>query len=56
MAVVAKDSAVTDTSVRKDQDGSYHMVGTKAGAKVTFDVSADLAPSPRTPRVSPGNS
>ncbi|MEP6631803.1 MAG: hypothetical protein ABJA89_15145, partial [Lapillicoccus sp.] len=42
-AVTAKDSAVTVTSVRKDPDGSYDVLGTKAGAPVMFDVSADLA-------------
>ncbi len=42
-AVTAKDSAVTVESVRKDPDGSYDVLGTKAGAKVMFDVSADLA-------------
>jgi hypothetical protein len=29
--------------VRKDPDGSYDVVGTKGGANVMFDVSADLA-------------
>ena len=42
-AVTAKDSAVTVTSVRKDPDGSYDVLGTKAAANVMFDVSADLA-------------
>ncbi len=42
-AVKAKDSAVTVESVRKDPDGSYDVLGTKAGQKVMFDVSADLA-------------
>ena len=42
-AVKAKDSAVTITSVRKDPDGSYDALGTKAGASVMYDVSADLA-------------
>lgn len=41
-AVTAKDSAVTVTSVRKDADGSYDVLGTKAGANVFFDVSSDL--------------
>lgn len=41
-AVTAKDSAVTVTSVRKDPDGSYDVLGTKNGANVMFDVSADL--------------
>ncbi|MGV8849267.1 MAG: hypothetical protein ACOH16_06955 [Propionibacteriaceae bacterium] len=42
-AVTAKDSSVTVTSVRKDPDGSYDVLGTKAGAKVMYDVSPDLA-------------
>ena len=42
-AVTAKDSAVTVTEVRKDPDGTYDVLGTKAGAPVMFDVSADLA-------------
>ena len=41
-AVEAKDSAVTVTTVRKDADGSYDVAGTKAGARVMFDVSTDL--------------
>ena len=41
-AVKAKDSAVTVTTVQKDPDGSYDVEGTKAGAPVRFDVSADL--------------
>jgi thioesterase domain-containing protein len=28
--------------VRKDPDGSYDVFGTKAGASVAFEVSADL--------------
>ncbi len=28
--------------MRKDPDGSYDAIGTKAGAPVFFDVSADL--------------
>jgi len=42
-AVLAKDSAVTVTSVRQDSDGSYDVLGTKAGAKVKYEVSADFA-------------
>ncbi len=42
-AVQAKDSTATVTEVRKDPDGSYDAVGTKAGAPVMYDVSADLA-------------
>jgi hypothetical protein len=41
-AMKAKDSAVTVGSVQKDPDGSYDVYGTKAGAKVAYDVSADL--------------
>ena len=41
-AVKAKDSAVTVTSVRKDEDGSYDVLGTKAGAPVMLEVSKDL--------------
>lgn len=41
-AMKAKDSAVTVTSVRKDPAGSYDVVGTKAGAEIFYDVSADL--------------
>ena len=40
--VTAKDPDVTVTSVRKDPDGSYDVDGTKDGAPVRFDVSADL--------------
>lgn len=42
-AVKAKDSAVTVTTVRKDPDGSYDALGTKAGAQVMVQVSKDLA-------------
>jgi hypothetical protein len=41
-AMKAKDSSVTVTSVRKDPDGSYDVLGTKAGANVMYDVSTDL--------------
>src|SRR6188474_3506814 len=41
-AVKAEDSAVTVTTVQKDPDGSYDVDGTKAGAPVRFEVSADL--------------
>ena len=41
-AVNAKDAAVTVTSAQKDPDGSYDVYGTKAGAQVAYDVSADL--------------
>lgn len=41
-AVTAKDSTVTVTSVRRDPDGSYDVLGTKAGNHVMYDVSADL--------------
>jgi hypothetical protein len=52
--VVAKDSAVTVTVVRKDPDGSYDVVGTMAGATVTFDVSADLASITQNTKSQPG--
>ncbi|MET7422086.1 hypothetical protein [Dactylosporangium sp. NPDC005555] len=42
-AMKAKNSTVTVTSVRKDPDGSYDVLGTKDGANVMYDVSADLA-------------
>jgi hypothetical protein len=41
-AVKAKDSAATVTTVRKDPDGSYDVLATKAGATVMYEVSADL--------------
>jgi hypothetical protein len=41
-AVKAKDSAVSVTSVRKDPDGSYDVLGTKSGTQVMFEVSKDL--------------
>jgi hypothetical protein len=41
-AVKAHDSAVTVTSVRKDPDGSYDVLGTKAGANLMLEVSKDL--------------
>ena len=42
-AVVAKNAGVTISEVRKDPDGSYDALGTKAdGTKVFYDVSADL--------------
>jgi hypothetical protein len=41
-AVKANDSAVTVTSVQKDPDGSYDVFGTKAGATVRLEASADL--------------
>ena len=42
-AVKAKDATITVTTVVKDADGSYDAIGTKDGAKVKVDVSADLA-------------
>ena len=42
-AVKAKDATVTITKVQKDADGSFDAHGTKAGAHVSFDVSADYA-------------
>ena len=41
-AVKAKDSAVTVSQVRKDPDGSYDVFGTRSGAQVMYQVSADL--------------
>lgn len=41
-AVKAKDSAFTPTSVRKDPDGSYDVLGAKNGQQVMYDVSTDL--------------
>ena len=41
-AVTAKDSSVTVSSVRKNADGSYVVLGTKAGQNVVYRVSADL--------------
>ncbi|MFI5843168.1 hypothetical protein ACIA8K_26000 [Catenuloplanes sp. NPDC051500] len=41
-AVTAKDSAVTVEHVIKAEDGSYRVLGTKDGATVMFEVSADL--------------
>jgi hypothetical protein len=41
-AVKAKDCAVSVTSVRKDPDASYDVFGTKSGAQVRYEVSADL--------------
>jgi len=42
-AVVAKNAGVTISDVRKDPDGSYDALGTKAdGTKVMYDVSTDL--------------
>lgn len=42
-AVTAQDSAITVEQVRKDPDGSYDVLGTKAGSPVMVEVSADLA-------------
>lgn len=42
-AMNAKDASVTVTRVRKDADGSYDVLGTKDGARVFYDVSADLS-------------
>ena len=41
-AVKAKDSAATVTSVRKDPDGSYDVLATKAGTNLMYEVGADL--------------
>lgn len=46
-AVAAKDADATITEVRKDPDGSYDALGTKAdGSRVFYDVSSDLATVP----------
>ena len=42
-AVTAQDPSITVESVQKDEDGSYDVHGTKDGAKVMVEVSADLA-------------
>lgn len=43
-AVKAKDSTATITEVRKDPDGTYDALGTKAdGSRAFYDVSTDLA-------------
>jgi len=41
-AVKAEDSSASITTVRKDPDGSYDAIGTKAGSPVFYDVSKDL--------------
>ncbi len=41
-AVTAEDPSITVESVQKDEDGSYDVHGTKDGAKVMVEVSADL--------------
>nr|BFE60045.1 hypothetical protein GCM10020063_045710 [Dactylosporangium thailandense] len=41
-AMRAKDSSVSVTKVFKDSDGSYDVLGTKDGAKVFYEVTADL--------------
>jgi len=41
-AVKANDSTVTVSSVRKDPDGSYDVLGTRSGANVMLEVSKDL--------------
>jgi len=41
-AVKAKDATVTVTSVRKDPDGSYDVLGTRSAADVMLEVSKDL--------------
>ena len=40
-AVTAKDSTITVTTVRKDPDGSFDALGTKAGQQVRVDVGYD---------------
>lgn len=53
-AVTAKDSAVTVEKVMKDEDGSYHALGTKNGSRVHYQVSADLATVTETADRGPG--
>jgi hypothetical protein len=42
-AVKAKYSGVTVSTVRKDADGSYDVLGTRSGSPVFYDVSKDLS-------------
>lgn len=42
-AVAAKDSAITVDEVVKDADGSFDVMGTKAGERVRVEVSKDYA-------------
>lgn len=42
-ALKAKDATASITEVRKDPDGSYDALGTKDGAPVFYEVSADLS-------------
>jgi hypothetical protein len=41
-AIKAKDAAATVTDVRKDPGGAYHVLATKSGDRVMYQVSADL--------------
>ncbi|WP_232291880.1 hypothetical protein [Frankia sp. QA3] len=41
-ALKAKDASVVVTSVVKNSDGSYLVVGTRAGVTVRYIISADL--------------
>ena len=42
-AVTAEHSSVTVEKVLQDEDGSYDVVGTEDGARIAYEVSADLA-------------
>lgn len=42
-AVESEESGVTVGAVRKAQDGSYHVLGTRDGQPVMVEVSSDLA-------------
>ena len=42
-AIAKKDSGVSIEQVRKDPDGSYDALGTKAGQRVHVEVSKDFA-------------
>ena len=54
-AVKAEDSAFTPERVMKDEDGGYHVMGTKDGKRAGYQVSADLATvTAHTPGEGPG--
>ncbi|MDO5626988.1 MAG: hypothetical protein Q4G43_01585 [Mobilicoccus sp.] len=42
-AVAAQEADITVETVRKDPDGSYDVIGTRAGERVMVEVSADLS-------------
>lgn len=49
-AVKAKDAGVSVQRVEKDPDGSYDVHATKDGARLRYEVSADLATITEAPR------